>query len=79
MCLGVVARLLPQMLKSTFFEKFSHSTTSLFEAAPLEKISQNVDFTLLGKQCIVSPNYTFFHALAYCAWHKPGSIPLQLK
>ena len=44
MCDWVVARL-PQRLKSTFFDIFSHSGGS-FGAAPLEKNSKIVDFSL---------------------------------
>ena len=49
MCFWVVAWL-PQRLKSMFFEIFSHSAGP-FGAAPFEKISHNVDFSLWGKQC----------------------------
>ena len=57
--LFVVARL-PQRLKSTFFEKKSHSTGSSFGAIPLEKISTNLDFSLWGKQQCIVPKLQFF-------------------
>ena len=47
----VVARL-PQRLKSTLFEIFSTLRVP-FRHPPFEKISNNVDFSLWGKQCIV--------------------------
>ena len=46
----VVARL-PQRLKSTLFEIFSTLRVP-FGHPPFEKISNNVDFSLWGKQCI---------------------------
>ena len=46
----VVARL-PQRLKSTLFEIFSILRVP-FGHPPFEKISNNVDFSLWGKQCI---------------------------
>ena len=46
----VVARL-PQRLKSTLFEIFSILQVPLGHP-PFEKISNNVDFSLWGKQCI---------------------------
>ena len=33
---------------------------------PLEKNSKNIDFSFLGKQCIVLPKWTFFRVLAHC-------------
>ena len=57
-CVWVVAKL-PQRLKSTLFEIFSHYADP-FVTAQFEKISKNVDFSLWGKQCIVLPKWTFF-------------------
>ena len=59
MCVRVIARLL-QRLKSTFFEIFSHSAG---------KNSNNVNFSLWGKQRIVPPksNYTFSRVLGHYA------------
>ena len=45
---------LPQRLKSTYFEKNSHSVSvGSFGAALFKFFSKNVDFSLRGKQCIV--------------------------
>ena len=60
----VVARL-PQRLKSTIFEIFSHSAGP-FRAGPFEKIPKSVDFSLSGKQCIVPIKMDYLRVLAHC-------------
>ena len=58
MCFGiwVVARL-PQRLKSTLFEIFSHSA-DLFGDAPFKKISNNMDFSLEANSALSRENET---------------------
>ena len=56
MCVWVVARL-PQRLKSTVFEIFSHSGGS-FGAAPLEKKIQK-SLILVFEVIVQSPKHTF--------------------
>ena len=61
---------LRQKLKSTFFLKnffFFTSQALSFETTSFEKISINVDFIFLGKQCgAASLNCTFIRILAHC-------------
>ena len=52
----VVAQL-PQTLKSTLFEIFSHSTGP-FGAAPFEKFSINVDFSFEANSALSQENET---------------------
>ena len=61
-CVWMVA----YMITSTFLEIFSPLQVSFGDPLP-ESISKNVDFGLLGQQCIVLPQWTFFRVLAYCA------------
>ena len=70
----VVARL-PQRLKSTLFEIFSTLRVP-FGHPPFEKISNNVDFSLWGKQCIcpakMRPKLWKSHIVLCTHAHLPG-------
>ena len=66
---------LPQKLKSTFFFK-KNSLQVPFGDPRLEKISENVDFSLCGKQCIVLPKWTFSRVLAHCKKFRRFGISL---
>ena len=68
MCVWVVVQL-PRRLKSMFFENVSSlHCTVLYEAAPFEKKFKIVDFSLWGKQCIVSSNCIFLQIFFCEKW-----------
>ena len=75
----VVARL-PQRLKSTLFEIFSTLQVP-FGHPPFEKISNNVDFSLWGKQCIclvkTRPKLWKSH-IVYCCCYNANNCDKKL-